>query len=51
LEDKILNELESLKSQNIEDERLARLVDEFNKIWSEYQDTWNDEYWFYSYLT
>lgn len=45
LEDKILNELEYIKANSMEDERVPKLVEDFTKMWSDYQDSWTDEYW------
>src|SRR4051794_28158991 len=35
--------MDNLKT--VQDERIPKLVEEFSKMWTEYQDCWSAEYW------
>lgn len=51
LEDKIISLIETLSEdkETLENAEISNQITEltsvFNKYWSEYQDTWSDEYW------
>lgn len=46
LEDKILNLMQKLSQCPIENNQtMEELTNTFNKYWSDYQDTWSDDYW------
>lgn len=43
LEDNILSTFEKIKY--LENERINLLINKFNQYWTDYQDTWSEEYW------